>query len=70
MKKRKSNSARCLLIFQSSVSMYLVIGHERLREYFSDDTLENWFMAYVDLLQRFQLVNQATQVIKISKRGR
>ena len=44
--------------------MYLVIGHNRLKDHYSEETLETWFMTYIDLLQRFRLVNEATQVSK------
>ena len=46
--------------------MYLVLGHERMKTLFTESTVEFWFQAYIELLQRFRLVNQATVVRRIT----
>ncbi len=46
--------------------MYLVLGHDRLKSLFSVSTLENWFLSYIQLLQRFRLYNEAVQIIQQS----
>ena len=42
--------------------MYLVLGPERLKSHFDEDTIEFWFNSYIELLQQFQLINEATKV--------
>lgn len=48
--------------FQTTVSIYIVLGQDRVRDLFDDATVEVWFSAYIDLLQRFELLNMATEV--------
>jgi hypothetical protein len=43
--------------------MYIVLGHDRMRKLFDDTTVESWFSAYIDLLQRFQLLSNAIEVL-------
>ena len=50
-------------IFQSTIAMYMVIGHDRLKDLIDEGTVEYWFTTYVEMLQRFRLFNQATEVI-------
>ena len=48
---------------QGAVSMYIVLGQERVRGLMLDsDTVHVWFYGYIDLLQRFRLFNIATCV--------
>ena len=44
------------------MSIYLVLGHERVAGLLDEATVEAWFVAYIDLLQRFELINTATEV--------
>ena len=48
---------------QGAVSMYIVLGQERVRGLMLDsDTVHVWFYGYIDLLQRVRLFNIATCV--------
>ena len=42
--------------------MYVVIGHDRLKGLLGANMLDHWFVSYIQLLQRFRLFNEATQV--------
>jgi hypothetical protein len=44
------------------VSLYIVLGYERVKSLIDDATVEEWFMAYIELLQRFNLINTASEV--------
>jgi len=50
---------------QSTIAMYMVIGHDRLKDLIDEGTVEYWFTTYVEMLQRFRLFNQATEMIQI-----
>ena len=39
-----------------------MLGHERVAGLLDEATVEAWFVAYIDLLQRFELINTATEV--------
>ena len=48
---------------QGAVSMYIVLGQERVKGLMLEsDTVLSWFYGYIDLLQRFRLYNIATCV--------
>ncbi|XP_040581283.1 GATOR2 complex protein WDR24 [Lepeophtheirus salmonis] len=50
---------------QTVVSIYLVLGHDRIGGLIQDSILENWFSAYIDLLHQFQMYNKATEIINL-----
>ncbi|XP_064614643.1 LOW QUALITY PROTEIN: GATOR2 complex protein WDR24-like [Liolophura sinensis] len=50
---------------QTSVSMLIVLG-ERLRGKIDEQTQENWFASYIELLGRYELWSVANKVIKLS----
>lgn len=50
---------------QTCVTMYLVLGHERLKKMFADEVIEYWFKSYIELLQRFRLIYVAIHVSKV-----
>ena len=50
------------MTFQTTVSIFIVLGQDRVRDLFDDGTIEVWFSAYIDLLSRFRLLNTATEV--------
>ena len=49
---------------QTAVTMYLVLGHARLKDYLDAGLVEHWFASYVETLFQFQLIQTAAQVIK------
>ncbi|XP_037087381.1 GATOR complex protein WDR24-like [Pollicipes pollicipes] len=50
---------------QTAVSVMVVLG-DRLRPHLSPAVAEPWFLAYLELLARFQLWNVATQVVRLA----
>eukprot|EP00095_Tigriopus_kingsejongensis_P009251 maker-scaffold922_size80897-snap-gene-0.17 protein:Tk09251 transcript:maker-scaffold922_size80897-snap-gene-0.17-mRNA-1 annotation:"hypothetical protein D910_02335" len=48
---------------QTVVVMYLVLG-DKMKGMFDDDLVEYWFTAYIDMLKRHKLYNEANMVIK------
>ena len=53
---------------QNAVSMFLALAggrntpHERVRDLIDENTLEHWWLSYVDLLHRLQLYTKANEV--------
>ena len=46
--------------------MYLVLGEDRMKSVLDENVVEHWFNAYIELLQRLRLNNEATNIIKLS----
>lgn len=51
---------------QTAVTMLIVLG-DQVRSKIDVETQENWFLAYIDLLSRFQLWTIANEVISLSQ---
>ena len=53
---------------QNAVSMFMVLSghrskpHDRVRDLIDDNTLEHWWLSYVDLLHKLQLFTKANEV--------
>ena len=53
---------------QNAVSMFLALAggrnnpHERVKDLIDENTLEHWWLSYVDLLHRLQLFSKANEV--------
>lgn len=54
---------------QTSVSMFLVLGQDKLQGLVEDHVVEYWFTSYIELLQQFQLFNVSTLIIKLCPLG-
>ncbi|XP_066945306.1 GATOR2 complex protein WDR24 isoform X1 [Macrobrachium rosenbergii] len=50
---------------QMTVTCIIVLG-DRLKKVLDENQVEHWFLAYIELLQRFQLWNVASQVIQLA----
>lgn len=50
---------------QMAVSATIVLG-DKLKGYIDESTLESWFLAYIDLLSRFQMWNVIARVLSLS----
>lgn len=51
-----------VILLQSAVCMYLVVGHERLRKLIHPALIEAWFHNYVEILQKLRLFNESIVV--------
>ena len=53
---------------QNAVSMFLALAggrnnpHDRVKDLIDENTLEHWWLSYVDLLHRLQLFSKANEV--------
>lgn len=50
---------------QTSVSILVVLG-DHVRAHIDEESQENWFLSYIDLLSRFQLWTTACEIIALS----
>lgn len=64
--------ADCLILqtdlgdVQTAISVLLVLGDRRIELPIDELVHESWLLAYVDMLQRLQLWNEATEIMKLS----
>jgi hypothetical protein len=47
---------------QTAASLYLVLGHDALKDFIPRELAVEWFLAYHEQLHMFQLHNEATKV--------
>jgi len=52
---------------QTCVLVYLCVGHDTLKECIPREVAVQWFTAYIELLRRFEMHVQATQVSRVAK---